>query len=352
MEDAVDLFSQQQSNRLRSRLLIAGFIAFFAWLGFGGDWLLWQFTINAPRETYHHTFPFVGVALTLIATIGAIMAWRRGPERVLWSTNAYEVVEPATEQERRLVNVVEEMAIAGGIPRPRIWIVPDEDPNAFATGRDPNSAHVAVTAGLLDRLDRDELQAVIAHELGHVKNLDVRLMTLLAALVGAVALVGDFMHRFFRGGGRIRGGSFSSGSRNGGGKKGGNPLVIVVLVLWILSWLLAPLVTRLLALGVSRKREYLADAMGAQFTRNPGALASALEKIEHEAAPTKSIKRGSAHLCIADPLGRRLSSQQGFVAELFGTHPPMAIRVAKLKAMAYQQDGGRRMADGGIQQPA
>jgi heat shock protein HtpX len=219
MEDAVDLFSQQQSNRVRSRLLIAGFIAFFAWLGFGGDWLLWQFTIGAPREAYHHTFPFVGVALTLVATIGAIIAWRRGPERVLWSTNAFEVVEPATEQERRLVNVVEEMAIAGGIPRPRIWIVPDEDPNAFATGRDANNAHIAVTAGLLERLDRDELQAVIAHELGHVKNLDVRLMTLLAALVGAVALVGDFMQRFFRGGGRIRGGSFSSGSRSGGGKK-------------------------------------------------------------------------------------------------------------------------------------
>jgi heat shock protein HtpX len=349
-DDAVDLFTQQQSNRIRSRLLIIGFIAFFAWLGFGGDWLLWQLTISAPREAYHHAFPLIGVALTLVATIGALVAWRRGPERVLWSTNAFEVVEPATEQERRLVNVVEEMAIAGGIPRPRIWIVPDDDPNAFATGRDSNTAHIAVTAGLLDRLDRDELQAVIGHELGHVKNLDVRLMTLLAALVGAVALVGDFMHRFFRGGGRIRGGSFSGGSRRsgGGGKKGGNPLVIVVLVLWVLSWLLAPLVTRLLALGVSRKREYLADAMSAQFTRNPGALASALEKIEHEAAPTKSIKRGSAHLCIADPLGRRLSSREGFFAELFGTHPPMAIRVAKLKAMAYQQrsaDGGGQMAD-------
>ncbi len=340
--EGADLFSQQASNRLRSRLLIIGFIAFFAWLGFGGDWLLWQFTITAPPEAYHHSFPLVGVALTLVATIGAIVAWRRGPERVLWSTNAFEVAEPANEQERRLVNVVEEMAIAGGIPRPRIWIVPDEDPNAFATGRDLNHAHIAVTAGLLELLDRDELQAVIAHELGHVKNLDVRLMTLLAALVGAVALVGDFMHRFFRGGARIRGGSFG-GSRggSGSGKKGGNPLVIVVLVLWILSWLLAPLVTRLLALGVSRKREYLADAMSAQFTRNPGALASALEKIEHEAAPTRSIKRGSAHLCIADPLGRRLSSRVGFFAELFGTHPPMAIRVAKLKAMAYQQRDGR-----------
>jgi len=346
MDAAVDLFSQQQSNRLRSRILIAGFIAFFAWLGFGGDWILWQFTRDV-EGAYHHVVPWLGIALTLGAIIAAIVSWRRGPERVLWSTNAYEVVDPVNDDERRLVNVVEEMAIAGGIPKPRIWIVPDEDPNAFATGRDPATAHVAVTAGLLTQLDRDELQAVIAHELGHVKNLDVRLMTLLAALVGAVALVGDFMGRMMRGGARVRGSSLGGGRSRGGGKKGGNPLLVVVLVLWVLSWLLAPLVTRLLALGVSRKREYLADAMSAQFTRNPAALANALHKIEHAAAPTTSMKRGTAHLCIADPLGRGLTSKEGYFAELFGTHPPMAIRVAKLKAMAYQQEGGRGMVDVG-----
>jgi heat shock protein HtpX len=347
-DEPVDLFSQQASNRLRSRLLILGFIAFFAWLGFGGDWLAWQFTREAPPDAYRHTFPWLGTVLTALALIATLIAWRRGPERVLWSTNAFEVTDPANDDERRLVNVVDEMAIASGIPRPRIWIVPDDDPNAFATGHDPSDAHVAVTAGLLLQLDRDELQAVIAHELGHVKNLDVRLMTLLAALVGAVALVSDFMGRMMRGGRHVRAVSFGGGGkRNGGGKKGGNPVLIVVLVLWILSWLLAPIVTRLLALGVSRKREYLADAMCAQFTRNPGALARALEKIEHSSGPTRSIKSGSAHLCIADPMGRRLSNREGFVAELFGTHPPMAIRVAKLKAMAYERDGGSRMADGG-----
>ena len=345
MSDATDLFSQQQSNRVRSRILIFGFIAFFAWLGFGGDWILWQFTKDVEGG-YHHVVPWLGIALTSMALIGTVVAWRKGPERILWSTNAYEVIDPVNNDEKRLVNVVEEMSIAGGLPRPRIWIVPDEDPNAFATGRDPTGAHVAVTAGLLTQLDRDELQAVIAHELGHVKNLDVRLMTLLAALVGSVALVGDFMGRMMRGGGRVRAGSLGGG-RSRGGKKGGNPVLIVVLVLWVLSWLLAPLVTRLLALGVSRKREYLADAMSAQFTRNPAALASALHKIEHSAAPTKAIKRGSAHLCIADPLGRRLTNREGYFAELFGTHPPMAIRVAKLKAMAYQQEGGRQMAEGG-----
>ena len=347
MDDAVDLFSQQQSNRVRSRILIAGFIAFFAWLGFGGDWILWQTTLSAEPGTYRHVIPWIGIALTLVATIAAVVAWTRGPERVLWSTNAFEVVDPVNDDERRLVNVVEEMAIASGVPKPRVWIVPDEDPNAFATGHDPARSHVAVTAGLLTQLDRDELQAVIAHEMGHVKNLDVRLMTLLAALVGAVALVGDFMARAMRGGARVSGSSLGGGRRGGGGKKGGNPLLIVVLVLWILSWLLAPLITRLLALGVSRKREYLADAMSAQFTRNPAALAQALHKIEHAAAPTTSMKRGSAHLCIADPLGRRLTNREGTFAELFGTHPPMAIRVAKLKAMAYQEEGRRQMADGG-----
>lgn len=338
MADAVDLFSQQQSNRVRSRILIVGFIAFFAWLGFGGDWIFWQMTLGAEPGAYRHVIPWIGIALTGGATIAAVVAWTRGPERVLWSTNAYEVVDPVNDDERRLVNVVDEMAIASGIPRPRVWIVPDDDPNAFATGRDPSSAHVAVTAGLLMQLNRDELQAVIAHEMGHVKNLDVRLMTLLAALVGAVALVGDFMSRAMRGGARVRGASLGGGGGRRGGKKGGNPLLVVVLALWILSWLLAPLVTRLLALGVSRKREYLADAMSAQFTRNPAALAEALHKIEHAAAPTTSMKRGSAHLCIADPLGRQLTNREGVFAELFGTHPPMAIRVAKLKAMAYQQD--------------
>jgi heat shock protein HtpX len=345
MDDAVDLFSQQQSNRARSRLLIVGFIAFFAWLGFGGDWILWQATLGAEPGAYRHVIPWIGIALTLGATSAAIVAWKRGPERVLWSTNAYEVIDPVNDDERRLVNVVEEMAIASGVPKPRVWIVPDEDPNAFATGRDPAQSHVAVTAGLLTQLDRDELQAVVAHEMGHVKNLDVRLMTLLAALVGAVALVGDFTSRMMRGGTRVHGASLGGGRRSGGGKKGGNPLLIVVLVVWILSWLLAPLVTRLLALGVSRKREYLADAMSAQFTRNPAALANALHKIEHAAAPTRSMKRGSAHLCIADPLGRRLTNQEGMFAELFGTHPPMAIRVAKLKAMAYQRDVRSEMGD-------
>lgn len=301
------------------------FVAFFAWLGVGGDWLAYEATRGAEPGAYHHAGPWFGLFLGLVAAAVAGYAWRTGPQKVLWSTNAREVIDPQNDEERRFLNVVDEMTIASGIPRPRTWIVPDADPNAFATGLDEQRAHIAVTQGLLDTLSRDELQGVIGHEMGHVKNLDVRLMTLLAALVGAVSLIGDGMWRIMRGGGRV-----SMGGGRGSGKKGGNPVFVVVLVLWILSWILAPIIVRLLAMSVSRNREYLADAMSAQFTRNPMALAEALGKIESAVDPTQAIKRGSAHLCIADPLGRRLKAP-GFMA----SHPPMSLRIARLKAMAH-----------------
>jgi len=333
-EAGLNLFQQQEANRRRTIWLVIGFILFFAWLGFGGDAIYYLSTRDALPNAYHHTFPWFGLLLTAIGAGIARYGFATGPKKVLWATGARELTDPATDKERQLVNVVEEMAIAAGLPRPTIWIVPDPDPNAFATGLDQAKSHIAVTQGLLDLCTRDELQAVIAHELGHVKNLDVRLMTTLAALVGAVALMHDGMGRLMASG--FRGGSGSGGSR--GGKKGGaGQLAIILLVFWVITWLLAPLITQLLAMAVSRKREYLADAMGAQFTRNPMALASALQKIEGAEAPTNSIKRGAAHLCIADPIGRRVNLREGGVSNLFGTHPPMATRIARLKGMAYQR---------------
>lgn len=323
-----DLFSQQERNRARSRWVVVGFILFFAWLGFGGDYIAWLATRDADPGAYHHVVPFLGLLLTAIASAIAAYAWSTGAQKVLWSTGARELTEPATDGERQLVNVVDEMSIASGLPRPRLWIVPDDDPNAFATGRDEQAAHIAVTEGLLRMLSRDELQGVIAHEMGHIRNLDVRLMTILAALVGAVALLGDGIWRMMGRGG-VR---FSSGGGGGSRRKkdGANALIVVLLALWIMSWLLAPLITRLLAMSVSREREFLADAMSAQYTRNPLALAAALEKIEGAASPTRAIKKGSAHLCIADPRG---ASRR--VATLFATHPPMSARVQRLRAMGY-----------------
>ena len=307
-----------------------GFVLFFAWLGFGGDLIMYLITADAAPGAYRHVFPWFGLIVTALAIGLASYAYKTGPQKVLWATGAREVTVPQNDGERQLVNVVEEMAIASGLPKPRIWVVPDDDPNAFATGHEPKDSHVAVTHGLLALCSRDELQAVVGHEMGHVKNLDVRLMTTIAALVGAILLIRDGVGRSMRYSGGRRGGG---GSRRGG--KGGNPLVVILLVIWILSWIAAPFITQLLALAVSRRREFLADAMSAQFTRNPLALASALEKIEHAAAPTTAIKRGAAHLCIVDPLGRRLTQREGWLADRLATHPPMGMRIARLKGMGY-----------------
>jgi heat shock protein HtpX len=326
-----NLFEQQEANRARSKWLVAGFIAFFAWVGFGGDVAFLLLTRNTGG--YQHSFPIVGIVTTLVAGGICWYSWRRGAERVLWATGAWEIVDAATPEHRQYVNVVEEMAIASGLPRPRIWVVPDDDPNAFATGRGPEDASVAVTEGLLRVLSRDELQGVVAHEMAHIRNLDTRLMTLLAAMVGAIALMSDGMGRMMGRGGRLAGGSARSGR---GGKGGGNPLGLVVLILWLLTLIVAPIVSRLLAMSVSRKREFLADATGAQFTRNPDALASALEKLAAAHAPTRAITRGAAHLCIVDPTHSAVNAREGFVGDLLASHPPIRQRIARLRQMAFQ----------------
>jgi heat shock protein HtpX len=265
------------------------------------------------------------------AAVIAWSSWKRGARRVLWATGAWKLVEAATPEQRRLVNVVEEMSIASGVPKPTVWIVPDSDPNAFATGVDPREAHIAVTEGMLATLNRDELQGVVAHEMAHIQNLDIRLMTLLAAMVGAVALLSDGMRNFMRFGG-------VGGRRGGGSRKGGNgPAGFIVLIVWLVTLLLAPLLSRIMAMAVSRNREYLADATAAQFTRNPAALASALEQLDSAAGATRSITRGAAHLCIVDPGERRLAARDGAVADLFASHPPIRHRVVRLRGMAFQQ---------------
>jgi heat shock protein HtpX len=332
-EDA-NLFAQQEANRRRSNWLVVGFIVFFAWVGFGGDLGLGLLTADALPGAYHHVVPFIGLVTTVIAAGICWFAWRYGPERVLWATGAWEIIEPATPEQKQLVNVVEEMAIASGLPKPRVWVVPDEDPNAFATGRDAQSASIAVTEGLLATLSRDELQGVIAHEMAHVRNLDVRLMTLLAGMVGAIALMSDGMGRTLRVGGRT---GSRLGGRGGGGKGGGNPLALVVLALWLLTLIVAPVVSRILAMSVSRKREFLADATGAQLTRNPMALATALEKLSGATTATRSITRGAAHLCIVDPSPGLLSSREGFLADVLASHPPIRQRIIRLEGMGYQQ---------------
>jgi heat shock protein HtpX len=268
----------------------------------------------------------------------SLLSYFAGDRAVLLATGAQpldQIAASASDDEKlklqRLQNVTEEMAIAAGLPLPRVYLVPDADPNAFATGRGPGTSSIAVTRGLLDTLDREELQGVIAHEMSHIRNLDVRLMTIVAALVGTAALVSEWARRgmMWGGGSRRR----DDGDRDGGG----GALGLIFFVIWIIAIIIAPLAAQALAMLVSRKREYLADASGAELTRNPLGLARALEKIEGAVAPTRSINRGSAHLCIADPLGRQVNLKEGFWSDLFASHPPMPARIAALKEMAFQR---------------
>jgi heat shock protein HtpX len=218
------------------------------------------------------------------------------------------------------------MSIAAGIPAPKTYIINDPDPNAFATGRDPEHASIAVTKGLLDALNRDELQAVASHEMSHIKNFDIRLMLMVAVLVGSIALLSDWMSRMM----------FRRGRREGGSSKSsGGGLMLIILAIWLITIIIAPIISQMMAMCVSRKREYMADASGAELTRNPAALASALQKISSFTGPTRSINQGTAHLCICDPKGSSLGLKEGWTADLFATHPPINKRIELLRQMAY-----------------
>jgi heat shock protein HtpX len=321
----MNLLQQQARNRRRTWLVMIVFVAFLFLLGYGFDVAY----LGTP-------VPIAGLIALGVGSASAFAGFVRGDRAVLASSGAVPIDQALTAASgpdarlklTQVENVVEEMAIAAGLPKPAVYVIADPDPNAFATGRDPAHASIAVTQGLVDALSREELQGVVAHEMSHVRNYDTRLMTVAAALVGAVVLLSDWASRgLWWGGGR------RSGSRS----RGGGSIGIVLFVVRIVAVILAPLVGQMLAMLVSRQREYLADASGAELTRNPLALASALQKVDSAAEPTKSIKRGTANLCIADPMGRSVGLREGAVADLFASHPPMAKRIAALRAMAYEK---------------
>jgi heat shock protein HtpX len=327
----MNLFEQQASNRRKTWLIMGAFIALLFVLGLGFD----SFYIGAAGGAVP-----VGTLLALaVGSVSALTSYYFGDRAVLLSTGAQPLADAMAAADdagklklRQLDNVVDEMTIAAGLPRPAVYIVPDPDPNAFATGRGPDHSSIAVTRGLLDSLDREELQGVVAHEMSHIRNLDVRVMTIVAALVGSVALLSDWARRGMWWGGGPRRRSDDDDREGGGGIAG-----VIFFVVWIVAIILAPILAQALAMMVSRRREYLADASGAELTRNPMGLARALEKIEAAEAPTKSINQGTAHLCIADPLGRQMNLREGFWSDLFASHPPMAARIAALKEMAFQR---------------
>lgn len=341
----MNIYEQQEANRKKTWLVVGIFILFFVFLGLGLDFFYLGFNPWAsppPLEGFREpSLPFPLATILALAISSGWTWWglKHGEGAVLAASQAV-LVEPNTreDKQRQLLNVVEEISIASGMPPPKVYVIPDSDPNAFATGRDQWHASIAATQGLLEKLNREELQGVIAHEMSHIRNLDIRLMTTIAALLGAVVLLSDWAMRAMRsGGGRSR-----SSSKKGGG--GGN---LILFAIWVVAVILAPTLGQILAMAVSRQREYLADASGAELTRNPGGLASALKKIEMDFAPTRSIKRGTAHLCIADPMGRTMGLREGFIADLLATHPPMAKRISILSRMAYQESSPHPAEAGG-----
>jgi heat shock protein HtpX len=279
--------------------------------------------INIPLLRY---LP-VGTTLAVIIGIVSILTslhW--GKNSVLWSVHAEQPDETVADLPE-LLDVVKEMSLAAGLPCPSVYIVKDSDPNAFTIGTIPLYSSIVVTTGLLATLDREELQGVIAHEMSHIRNSDTRLMTIITVLFGAVLLLSVWMKKSALLGGFV------------GGRVPGTGWALrgVLFIGWLITLLLAPLIARIVAMAVSRQREYLADAGGAELTRNPKALASALTKIENATEPTTSFQKGIAHLCVVDPLGRKINSKEGWWADLFATHPPMKNRIMLLNSMAYEK---------------
>ena len=264
----------------------------------------------------------LAVAVAAVMSVGSFFA---GDRLVLLSSGAKRVdaAQPSGEYQQ-LINVVNEMRLAGGIPMPAVYVIDDTAPNAFATGRDPRHASIAVTSGLLAKMDREELQGVVAHEMSHVRNYDIRFTLLVGVLVGAIALLADWFLRFtFWGGGRR--------SSNDDNRGGGGAAAILFLVAIVLA-ILAPMISRLVQLAVSRRRESLADVSGVEMTRNPLGLASALQNIAADPEVLEVANRATQHLYIVNPI----KSFEERSKSMWDTHPPIAERVKVLQGLAGQ----------------
>lgn len=298
------MYKQISSNRLKSSLLIAVFIGVLSVAGF---------TYGYVTDTgYTGLVMAFGISLVMTA-----FSWFFGDRVVLATTGAQEV--KTRDQNSYLWNMVENLSITAGIPMPRLYVINDPSPNAFATGRDPKHASVAVTTGIMQILENEELEGVIAHELSHVKNQDTRLMMLAAVLVGSIVLLSDFF---------VHGSLFR---RRRNDSEHGGQFGAILMVVSIIFIILSPIIGQLIQLAISRRREYLADASGALLTRYPEGLARALEKISRTDIPLARASKATAHLWISEPLtgggiGKRVSG-------LFATHPPIEERVRQLRAM-------------------
>ncbi len=296
------MYEQISSNIWRTRLVIFLFVALVLAMG----WLFGELL----------AFGYVGVVIAAIVAVAMSFGGFYYSDQIVLKMSK---ARPANREEHAyLLNTVEGLAIAAGLPAPKAYVIDDTAPNAFATGRDPEHSAIAVTQGLMDKLDRQELEGVVAHEMSHIQNYDIRLMGVLAIFVGIVVLMSDWMRYSF----------YWGGGRRDMGRAG--PYAIVIMIVALIMSIVAPLIAEVLRLSVSRKREYLADASGALLTRYPAGLASALQKISEDTEPLEVANKATAHLYIFNPLrdvGGRMNA-------MFETHPPVSERIKRLSEMS------------------
>lgn len=296
------MYTEIAANKRATALFLGAFLIFIIFLG-------WVFS---------HAFgsPLILYLAVFIAFFQAFISYYYSDKITLAVSGAREVKR---EENLQLHRLVENLAIAAGLPKPKVYVIEDSAPNAFATGRDPKHAAVAVTTGLLDKLDKPELEGVIAHELSHIGNYDIRLMSIIVVLVGVVVLLSDLF---------LRWSFWGVGDRDE--RDNSNAIFFVLALIFAI---LAPLVATIIKLAISRRREFLADASGALLTRYPEGLASALEKIAADQEPLEAANKATAHLYIANPLKEHAGTARGWFASLFDTHPPIQERIRRLRSM-------------------
>jgi heat shock protein HtpX len=304
-ERPILIYDRVDRNRRTTFLLLFVFVALLA-----GASIAMGIVLGLP-------YPFAPLLIIPFLII-AIVSYYGSSRAALAISQAHEVTK---EEEPELYRTVENLCIGAGLPMPKVYVIEDGSPNAFATGRDPDHAAIAVTRGLLQKLDKLELEGVIAHELSHIGNYDTRVMTVVVILVGLAALMADFALRLT---------FFGAGRRSSNRGRGGGAGVLIIYAIALVAVILTPIVAQLIRFAISRQREYLADASGALLTRYPEGLARALEKISADPDPLGVANKATAHLYINNPL----HEHQSFLNNLFSTHPPVEKRIRLLRAMA------------------
>jgi heat shock protein HtpX len=311
----------EATNRRETAFLVAAFMLLFAALGLGLDFVARDFSIVNGEFV---GFPVLMVAALVFAGVQSIVSYYSGASLVLLSVHARPLTADSAKHEM-VLDVINEMAIAARMPAPKPYLMDDPSPNAFATGRDPSHSVICVTQGLVDEMDREEMQGVIGHEMSHVADYDIRTMMMIAVMVGGIAMLSDFVYRWMFWGG-FGGRGRSSNDRD-------NQAAMLITIAVIILAAVAPIFSQLLAMAVSRQREYLADASSVEFTRNPRALLRALEHIAKIESPLKQGTAGTAHLFMVNPREGVHDDSEGFFANLFSTHPPLGKRIARLQAL-------------------